>query len=130
MTKVVDSLGREFDFDVIRFCFDEELLQKASLQVINQDRRRGQLVFDRYCSLHLAKYRRNFEPTHFSRGKLLAQYAELYGNPAPVIRVSIEVSEGALFDRFIGQPFEHIEQSVRLDPGAWVRAGTLRAEQD
>lgn len=129
MSKVVDAVGREFNFDRIRFSFDEDLLQQAGTEVVAQDRDRAQLVFDRYCVLHLAKYRRNFEPSHFASGKLLGRFRELYQNPAPAIFVTIEVTSGALFERFVGQPFEFVEQSVRLDPGAWVRAGVVRVEQ-
>lgn len=129
MATVVDSVGREFSFDNIRFNFDEELLQHAGSDVVVEGRDRPQLVFERYCTLHRAKYRRNFEPSHFANGKLRASYRELYLNQTPLIRVTIEVSEGPLFERYVGQPVEHVEQSVRRDPGAWVRAGTVFAKQ-
>lgn len=129
MSVVVDAIGREFKFDKIRFKFDEELLQQAASDVVAPARERAQSVFDRYCALHLAKYRRNFEPAHFAEGRLLDRYRDLYLRPGPSIRVTIEVTSGSLFERYIGQPFEHIEQAVRLDPVAWVRAGTVLAAQ-
>lgn len=80
-------------------------------------------MFDRYSRLHLQKYRRNFEPIHFSNGRVDSLYSHLYDNSVPVISITIEVTNGALFDRYIGMPIEEIEAAIKRDPRAWVNAG-------
>ena len=127
MATVQDRAGRVHRFDQIRFKMDEALLQQASEEVVDQTSERVQLLFDRYCALHLVKYGRNYEPTHFASGKLIPRFHVLYEKQAPTIRISIEVRSGQLFDRFIGQPPEYIESSFRSDPRGWMVAGTVVA---
>lgn len=130
MSEVQDSVGRTFKFDRIRFQMDDQLLQQAAGEVADQTSERGQLVFNRYCALHLSKYGRNYEPAHFGNGKLLPRFAALYTNLAPTIRISIEVRSGHLFDRFVGQPPDYIESSFRRDPHAWLANGVVLAKTE
>ena len=125
MASVQDRVGRVYKFDQIRYKMDEELLQQASQEVTVQTSERGQFLFDRYCTLHFAKYGRNYEPTHFSRGKLLPRFSALYDAKVPTIHIAIEVRSGPLFDRFIGQPADYVESAIRSDPRGWINAGTL-----
>jgi hypothetical protein len=125
MTTVTDKVGRSFAFDRIRFRMDEDLLQQAAQEVVDVSKERGQMVFDRYCALHLFKYRRNFEPSHFSSGKLDERFRSLYDTPAPTIRVIVEIKAGPLFDQYIGQPTDYIEHAIRTDPRAWLSAGSV-----
>lgn len=127
MSDVIDSIGRTFKFDQIRFKMDEALLQQASLEVRDQSRERGQLLFDRYCQLHLQKYRRNYEPSHFSSGRVNSRFKPLYENMAPAIMVTIDITSGALFDRYIGMPIEEIEAAIKRDPRTWLNAGHVIA---
>jgi len=120
MGNVIDSIGRTFSFDNIRFKMDESLLQQAALEVTDQSRQRGQFVFDRYCLLHYQKYLKNYEPTHFSNGRIDARYQHLYDNKTPVIRITIDITSGQLFAQYIGMPIEEIEAAIRRDPRAWV----------
>lgn len=126
MSEIVDNIGRTFSFDQIRFKMDESLLQQATSEVVSQNsRERPQLVFDRYCLLHHAKYLRNYEPAHFSNGRLKEEYRSIYDNKLPLIRISIDVANGALFNRYVGMPVEEIEAAVKRDPRAWFMAGKL-----
>lgn len=127
MSEVFDALGRTFDFDRIRFKMDEELLQQAALEVPDKARQRGQLVFDRYCQLHRQKYLRNYEPGHFRNGRVDPRFQHLYDNPAPVIRITLDLTGGPLFDRFIGMPVADIEDAIKRDPRTWFAAGHLVA---
>ena len=130
MPTVSDKVGREFHFDRIRFKMDEALLQQAASEVLDETSGRAQLVFDRYCFLHFEKYRRNYEPSHFSRGRLLERFTQLYATYRRSIVVRVVVTEGALFEKYIGQPAEYIEQAVRLDPRSWVQAGLMLCSQE
>lgn len=125
MATVQDRAGRAHEFDRIRFKMDETVLQQAAEEVVDQTSERAQLLFDRYCALHLAKYGRNYEPTHFANGKLNPRFHVLYARKAPTIRISIEVRSGPLFDRFVGQPPEYIESSFRSNPRAWLATGAV-----
>ena len=126
MSEVIDVIGRTFSFDYIRFKMDESLLQQAAREVTSQNgRERPQLVFDRYCSLHHAKYLRNYEPAHFSNGRLKEEYKAIYDNKSPLIRISIDVEKGTLFDQYVGMPIEEIEAAVKRDPRSWFSAGKL-----
>lgn len=127
MGDVTDSIGRTFQFDRIRFKMDESLLQQAAQEVRDESRQRGQLVFDRYCRLHLLKYRRNYEPSHFANGRIDPAFQRYYDNPSPVISINIEITDGVLFDQYVGMPVEEIERAVRRDPRAWVNAGSVVA---
>lgn len=130
MATVIDSIGRSFDFDKIRFKWDDELMQQAAKEVLSQNgRERPQLLLDRYCQLHKAKYLRNYEPGHFSNGGLDSMYASLYENINPAIRITIDITQGELFEKFVGMPYEHVEAAVKRDPRAWVLAGNMRVEQ-
>lgn len=129
MTTVTDRVGRTFHFDQIRFRMDERLLQQAGAEVADQTKERAQLVFDRYCLLHLSKYGRNFEPAHFASGQLLPRFAPLYESPRPSIVVTVEITEGPLLERYIGMPPDYVEQAFRLDPKTWVAAGSVISQQ-
>ncbi len=127
MAAVVDRAGRTHEFDRIRFKMDEALLQQAAVEVVDQTSERAQLLFERYCSLHLAKFGRNYEPTHFANGKLLPRFRSIYEQQSPTIRISIEVRSGGLFDRYIGQPPDAIESSFRANPREWLATAAVIA---
>jgi hypothetical protein len=127
MADVIDSSGRTFSFDRIRFKMDESLLQQASLEVRDQTKGRGQLVFDRYCHLHLHKFRRNYEPAHFSNGCINPRYQYLYENQSPAIRITIDITSGDIFDQYIGTPIEEIEAAIKRDSRVWFNAGHVVA---
>jgi hypothetical protein len=127
MTEVTDKIGRKFEFDRIRFKFDEELLRQAAIDVVDESRQRGQMVFDRYCELHLHKFQRNFEPSHFDNGRVLSRFSHLYTSPSPTIRITLEVSSGDLFDRYVGMPIDEIQASIRRDPAGWLRGSKMIA---
>lgn len=130
MSEVRDAAGRTYRFENIRLRMDEGLIKQAAEEVVDQTRARGQLLFDRYCALHLSRYGRNFEPLHFSNGRLLPRFASLYANSAPVIRITVELRAGQLFDRFVGQPPDFIEQAFRQDPRAWATSGEVLAKTE
>lgn len=127
MAAVIDRTGRTHQFDRIRFKMDEALLQQAAVEVVDQTSERAQLLFDRYCLLHLAKFGRNYEPTHFANGVLLPQFRSLYEQRSPTIRIAIEVRAGSLFDRYVGQPPDAIESSFRANPREWLAAAAVVA---
>lgn len=127
MTTVVDAIGRHFKFDAIRFKMDEALLQQAAGEVIEQSKERGQLVFERYCRLHFYKYHRNWEPFHFANGRLKPEMQAIYGERVQALRIVIDVTSGALFDRYVGMPIAEIEAAILRDPRAWVKSGRVVA---
>lgn len=125
MGVVTDRIGRTYTFDRIRFKMDEALLQQAAIGLVDETSERAQILFDRYCSLHLSKYGRNYEPTHFASGRLIPRFQAIYEQKAQVIRVVIEVRSGDLFDRYVGQPPNAIENSVRANPREWINAAAV-----
>ena len=127
MSQVKDSLGRTHIFSRIRFKMDELLLQQAAVDVTDDDGERAQAIFDRYQSLHCEKYGRIYDPSHFGTHGPLQRFAALYMSRPQSIRISVEVSSGDLFTRFVGAPITEIEAAVRRDPGSWIRAGKVTA---
>lgn len=126
MPLVIDGVGRTHSFSKIRFKFDEELLHQASLDIVDEENR-PQMVFNRYNNLHLLKYGRNFEPAHFSNGKLRNQYKSIYRNKPEKLRLILEVSSPELIQKYIGYPPSEIEAAFQRSPAEWVAGAAVIA---
>jgi hypothetical protein len=127
MSIVRDDLGRVFDFDKIRWKMDEKVLQQAISEITDETTQRAQTLFDRYILLHRIKYRRAYEPGHFKSGRLRDDMEPLYSKPQPMLRITIDVKEGALLERFVGAPVDIIEAEFKRDPINWVKQSRVVA---
>ncbi len=125
MSVVMDRAGRQHHFDRIRFKMDEELLRQAASEVDDGEKRRAQVLFDRYCAHHLLKYGRNYEPVHFAHGRIKPNYAYLYEKRPAAIRITLEVRSGPLFDAYVGQQPAYAEASFQRAPRDWMMGAAV-----